>query len=292
MLPSITRYDCFLIWPHGLGELTNILEYIESTKGFKIKLVKRKTVNNFNKFIREVYSFDYAPWQHLKSKTKYLRSVGNEVCFIFVENLNPQEDFVDFGEFRHIECDNVKNVKNHIRKRYNPRDGSGEMTHDHIIHATDNFAQTIEMLSIAGFPIKSLKENCILNTPWFLGDINKFIVKNVAVEDLKCRVLLEGESEIKSVKESPQYTCLEDGIISQEYKQYLDQNMGRGLLSYYSIKKYCNLRKSFSYLSGDYKNDYIIVTKHERGYIVLDGLHRLSILIKDHSPKSILVCVI
>jgi len=48
-----------------------------------------------------IYLYDYASFWHLKNKTEYLLKTAPEMEFIFVKNLNPCEDNVREGDFRH-----------------------------------------------------------------------------------------------------------------------------------------------------------------------------------------------
>ncbi|ELI6450348.1 hypothetical protein RRM63_003762, partial [Photobacterium damselae] len=182
--PLRKRYDCFLIWGHGLEFLNSIIEEIESSNNFRICHIEKKKINNIKKFIKKVYSFDYAPWEHLKNKTRYLYNQKKEVCFIFVENLNPDVEFVDVGNFRHSECMNVKKIKSSIRNKYNPQINN-KITHNHIIHATDNEFQTYDMLELAAVNKDILKENEFL-LPYFLNGYKSLNIKVIDTALLIC----------------------------------------------------------------------------------------------------------
>ena len=60
--------------------------------------------------MRAVYSYDYAPYWHLKGKTEYLLKTKPEALFIFLLNKNPAEVLRGEGLFQHIECDVIKSI--------------------------------------------------------------------------------------------------------------------------------------------------------------------------------------
>ncbi|WP_166267070.1 hypothetical protein [Providencia sp. M-27] len=286
------RYDCILVWPHAIQKLDLILKDIYLNENFTILVIKKHKVSNFSKFVKKIYSFDYAPWHHLKEKTKYLRKVGNEVCFIFVENKNPEVELVDEGKFRHAECACIKRLKSAIREKYNPKDLNGNLSHHHVIHATDNEVQTYEMLKIAQLPIQSLDINHALNLPWFLLGSNRYKIKLLNVDDIYCRQNSESETIVVHITQSIQFKSLKENEIDNSYKEYIDNNIGTNLQAYYSIEKYSTLRSNFEYLKNKDKDKdkYIMVKKTNGQYIVVDGLHRASIAIKDKKVNKLVVC--
>ena len=66
-----------------------------------------------------MYAYDYAPFWHLKDKSKYLMGTKNEVCFIFIKNNHPNIDFYGEKNFRHLESKTIKAFKEMIRDKYN-----------------------------------------------------------------------------------------------------------------------------------------------------------------------------
>ena len=219
------RFDCFLIWGHGINECHKIIDLIDDDDGVEMKIVKNITTNNISSFVKKVYSFDYAPWRHLKSKTRYLKDKGCEVIFIFVENIKPDVDYAGEGKFRHLECNNIKRIKNEIREKFNPRE-NGLLTHNHVIHATDNEMQTRQLLILAGY-----NENIFytkyktIDLPWFINKSSQFVIKNVSLESLYCRqIIITGETCVVPLCDSVQYKFLSDD--KKPYEQYLYKNLG------------------------------------------------------------------
>ena len=64
--------DYFLIWGHGLQYSKEIIDYIRSIPEFEIQLIKKYRPRSISRLIKKIYSYDYAPYFHLKAKTKYL----------------------------------------------------------------------------------------------------------------------------------------------------------------------------------------------------------------------------
>jgi len=165
-----TRIDSILIWGHGMKNFNNILNDIRANKNFNIIKIQKYKPKNIKKFVKEIYSYDYAPFWHLKAKTKYLMKTSSEVCFIFVENLNPTEDYLDEGSFRHKESMTLKKFKEELRDKYNPYE-NGKRTHNHVIHATDSENQANHMLHYLGYKegVKLFdKPTKIVDMPYYL----------------------------------------------------------------------------------------------------------------------------
>ena len=78
------RKDFFLIWSHGLKYEKEIIDLINKNSNFIIKYFYKYKISNMNKFISNVYYNDYTPINHLKNKTKYLKSQDSKVLFIFI----------------------------------------------------------------------------------------------------------------------------------------------------------------------------------------------------------------
>ena len=206
------RIDCIIIWGHGLKYFDDILREIREKKSFKVLRIQRYKPKNLKKFVKEVYSYDYAPFWHLKAKTKYLLKTEQEVCFIFIKNLDPNEDYFGKNLFRHKESLTLKVFKEELRDKYNPYE-NGEKTHNHVVHATDSQEQTNHILRYLGYKegVKLFdKPAKIVGMPYYLKGYSKFYFTVLKVEDILCNVI-DGESwdnfSSKSVEieQSPQY---------------------------------------------------------------------------------------
>lgn len=293
-----TRIDCILIWGHGLPYINEIIDDIRIHNDFNIIKIVKHQPKSIKKLVREIYSFDYAPFWHLKSKTKYLLDTPREVCFIFIENLFPDEDYVDNLNFRHKESLNLKRFKETIRNKFNPKDKiDNSITHYHIIHATDSQEQTHAILKYLGWKdgINTLtKKNQIFGIPNYVDFKDEFNFIEVEISNLYCRIIT-GESWnnfkviIKKVIESPQYLGLSKDI--KIYEDYINKYIGGPLKEDYSATKFLAYSRDFVYLSPPYDRSYVIVEKVDGKLIILDGLHRASLQLNKDINKMI-VCQI
>lgn len=295
---AIPRIDYFLIWGNGLIFEDDILSMIERSS-FEILYIIRYKPKKLNKLIRAIYSYDYAPFEHLKAKTRYLYSTHAEVLFIFVRNLHPQEYYSGEGPFRHIECSHVKMLKTKIREYFNPRI-DGKFTHNHIVHASDNSLQTHNILKWLG---KSQGIYDILpqpfpfiNLPSYILKPNSFKLCMVPINNISCRNILGDRWNYKTkeirLDESVQYRSFVEG--PQVYTEYLRTFRGTALKVHYSMDRFSELAKDFSYLAIPNTNDYIILSEKQgncKQYVILDGLHRAAIL-KRMNYDSVLAAIV
>jgi hypothetical protein len=288
------RIDCIIIWGHGLKYFDDILREIRENKSFKVLRIQRYKPKNLKKFVKEVYSYDYAPFWHLKEKTKYLLKTPNEVCFIFFENLHPDEDYLDVGYFRHKESITLKKFKEGLRDKYNPHKNY-QRTHNHVIHATDSQEQTKSILKYLGFD-KGLdtftKYSKCINNPYYIKNLHKLNIFNINCSELYCNVV-EGDAWdnykiiTKNVYDSPQYIGLMGDM--KTYEAYIDKFLGGPLTEDYNVNRYKRLSKEFKYLESPYATSYVIVKNVQGRLIIQDGLHRACNHIKQGYEK-ITIC--
>ena len=92
-----SRYDSIIIWGHGLPYLGEILRMLRNIDTFDIVRIVKYKPSNMKKFIRTVYSYDYAPLAHLKSKIKYLEKVEPSLVCIVINNNFPDVDILGEG---------------------------------------------------------------------------------------------------------------------------------------------------------------------------------------------------
>lgn len=277
------RYDYFLIWGHGLAFKKEILNLIRQQPDLEIKKLIAHRPKSIKHLVRAVYSFDYAPYFHLRSKTRYLMDTPKEVLFVFVKNLNPDEDWIGQGEFRHVESKTLKPIKEEIRNMYNDRI-NGKRTENHVIHASDNELQTSHILNYLGVESLSyLSETTpVLNLPSYIEKYETFTIEIVDIESLKC-LLLTGDrfnykTKLCNISESPHFLCL--GKDHSIYQEYIDRFIGGPLKQDYSLERFLKLAYEFEYLQNQKSSKYIIVKPiSENQYLILDGLHRASIML-------------
>lgn len=293
-LRNESRYDSIIIWGHGLAHLNEILTMIRNVDTFDIARIVKYKPSNMKKFIRKVYSYDYAPLAHLKSKIKYLESVEPSLVCIVINNHLPNIDILGEGSFRHRESLTLKQLKTDIREKFNPYK-NGMMTHDHIIHATDNEEQTHHILKAIGdIDIQQYYKKKLYSVPFFLGENRNYEIKEVAFDELVCGQAVGNSDSFHIIKmpveQSVQYKALHNG--RDEYQNYINKYLGTALKSEHSIDKYLQLQDQFKYLAKGHCNSFVIVKKiDQEKYLIMDGLHRAALHLSQNF-KKIKVCII
>lgn len=291
-----SRVDYMLIWTHGLVYTEQILALVENEKGIDIKKVLYHKPRSIKKLVNHIYSYDYAPLKHLKSKVKYLMKLKGEVLFVFFENQDPQVDYFGEGAFRHIESQRIRSLKAKIRDQYNPRDENGSRTENHVVHFSDNELQSDYILKYLGFNdgvrhFQSLSE--IVRMPHHLEFNQTFVVKEVQIDTLYCNVLggemNKPEVNRVSICSSPHYLGMKNEM--SIYSEYLNKYRGRGLTDFYSVRKFQKLINNFDYLSKFYSDAYILVRDEDGTLVIQDGLHR-AVILKSQGCQSTFVAVI
>ena len=291
------RVDYILIWGHGLVHEEKILDILLAEPGFVPLHILRYRPQNIRKLVRAVYSYDYAPFHHLESKTRYLMTTPAEVLFVFMLNETPEEIALGKGAFRHIECAKIKALKSCIRERFNPRQPNiDEPSEDHVIHASDNSAQTEYILNWLGI---KLGVNTLLPHPCpflqvrpHLPRPNEILIRQVELADLGCN-LLEGsrwEFRVRSacIKDSPHYRAIAEGR-PEIYAEYLGRFRGTGLRDPYSVSHYLALVDHLDYLAPPHETDYVLLQETHNGSMrIIDGLHRAAILYYRDKKATIL----
>lgn len=291
------RFDCIVIWGHGEIYLDDVLQAIRDNTNFDIVHIHKQEVSNIKKLVYQIYSFDYAPLFHLKAKVKYLETTPPVVNFIFAKNHDAQEEFFGTGVFRHKESLRIKAFKEKIRDKFNPRDSKGQMTHDHVIHATDNESQTDSILKLLGYTdgVKMLmNKNKIVATPHYIKESKQFLIMQIPYTRILCTNVKEENGKVMPkhipIHESVQYLGLTTPDV---YDAYVKHFRGLVLKQDYDVDKYLKLKDKFAYLTEGYTSYLIVVTKIKDSdkYLVLDGLHRASLHLFQGN-KRINVCVI
>jgi hypothetical protein len=296
------RFDYFLIWSHGIAQQKEILQYIRGEQAFRILEIRRHVPRNLERFVREVYSFDYAPFEHLKSKTRYLLDLPPEVVFIFIENLDVQDVVCGEETFRHVECVRVKSVKEAIRDALNPRI-DGHRSEHHVVHASDSELQTHKMLQYLGFEggIDGLRAGghvLLHQAPHHLARFGCFSLRRIPMSKLACSLLRvdpasgsAAEHEVRGIDASPHYQCLQENLDS--YADYYSQSPGIYQTDDHSAQNLKQLAVDFSYLKEPYETAYIVVRYEARSdrFIVMDGIHRAAILANQQATGVVVAVV-
>jgi hypothetical protein len=278
------RVDCIVVWGHGIQYANEILNIIRNTEGLTILHIEKRIYKNIKNIINKIYAFDYAPLVHLKSKIKYLQSIEPVVMFIFLKNHYPDEDYYGEYTFRHIESNLIRKLKEDIRSQFNPREKSGVVSHEHVIHATDNELQTDSILKLIGYKDGLCKfregdKYKIIKTPHYLEEPNYFTIENICYKKLYCGNAVSKNNthfvKIIKIQDSVQYLSLFNEEI---YHCYINKFRGTILRQDYNINRYFSLKKNFLYLNSVNSTNYIVVKKYQKdSYIILDGLHRAAL---------------
>lgn len=291
------RYDYFLIWGNGIQYKWEILDYLRDQTDLEIIRIQDFKPKKIQKLVKAVYSYDYAPFHHLKNKTHYLLKSQPEVVFIFVKNKNPNEKIFGEGSFQHIECENIKRIKEEIRNKFNPRI-NGKRTEEHVIHASDNQEQTDKILKYLGFKdgleYLSREPNKIITTKYYIKPFQNFAIKKVDIEKICCNIL-KGTKEKYSIirvplEKTPHFECIMGN--SKSYIEYIKNFLGGPLTEDYSLDRFLAFSKNFQYLDNEHSTEYILVKKNEHNsYLILDGLHR-AVILEYQGKKEVIVAII
>ncbi len=285
----IPRYDYILIWGNGMPCKYEILKMIENHKDFEILKIIEYEAKDIAELVEAVYSYDYAPIEHLRAKIEYLYSTSPKVLFIFFKNNNPNEDYLSEDAFRHIESLTVKKFKEELRNKFNERK-EDRRSENHVIHASDNQKQTDYILKYIGYKngLKDLLKtsNRIINAPEHLADFKKISIKKVPVNDLYANILINDKpvcSKTVPVGETPHYKTLKNN--ADDYANYIKAFQGSFLQDFYSINKLNKLAQELDY---PHNSNYICVKLIENKYVIMDGVHRAAVLMKK-GEKDIIV---
>jgi hypothetical protein len=283
-----SRYDFFLIWGHGLKYKNEIIELITSEKNFEIVTILKHETKNIKKFVKKVYEHDYVPYFHLKGKTKYLINIPKEVIFIFVKNKDPEETWKLGHGTGHIESEIIVRYKNIIRDKFNEKKDD-RRTENHVIHASDNEMQVHHLLKYLGYNEGVYRfdrhNNKPFEIPHFIEPFEEYKIHEINIDKLVCNTIVDNKHKTIDIVDSPQYRFLEG--FEDEYRSYIDKYQGTKLKAYYDLEKYKKISNDFDYLSSGYETSFVLVKKVKNKYIVLDGLHRASIVKYQENEKII-----
>ncbi|EIB6348713.1 hypothetical protein K9D67_004749, partial [Vibrio parahaemolyticus] len=277
-----SRLDTIIVWGHGLSHLNSIVKMIRDTEYFEIiRFIKHKP-KSMKKFVNQVYSYDYAPLVHLKSKIKYLEKVEPCLMCIVIKNKSPMVDILGEGNFRHKESLRLKNLKTKIREEFNPYI-DGNMTHDHIIHATDNEEQTYHILNAIGVEnISDYYQDNYFSIPFFVGKLNSYKILEINIEELYCGQVKGDEFNYivtnVPLSDSVQYQALVSKDARKKYSNYIEKYRGTAIKADHDLLRYLELSNDFLYLSAGNETKFVTVKRNEKNqYVIVDGLHRASI---------------
>jgi len=251
-----TRIDNFIVWGHGVQYIREIMCVLR--ENFEIIVIHRIDIDDMKRFIDDIYACDTYPLSHLRSKTKYLRTVPHEIISITVRNHNVQEREAGKGAFKGVQCDHVVKVKNDIRDRFNPRRSNGKRSEQHVIHGTDYESQVDHILNIIG--VKSRKYYTARKPYHLKGKFSKEIIRSV--DELLINILGRG---LMRPQDTPYFKYLSGD--KQAYYDYFFPRMGTQL-------KEDHFPEAFDLLLENYDK---LPPPKVVGVVVKDGGHRVAI---------------
>jgi len=266
-----SRIDLLVVWPSGSNYIDEILKELRKFEHLELLFFKLYTPADMHGFIDLIYSVDTFPKEHLKEKNKYTYNMpGNSVYLLLVKNNNPQEKEVGEGDYKHLQSSYINDFKWKIRTKFNSYVGD-EMTHQHIIHATDYESQTLtiwdKLLDVPKIDDLLARNTYFNYLPYYLANfVAGFKVCRVKVKDLKCSEARDDDNILIPFKESVFYKYTHGD--KQPYIDYWNYFKGRRLQFDYTPSKFDEMIKNF-----DYQN--LIVINGEGQ--VIDGNHRLAI---------------
>lgn len=287
-----SRLDFFIVYGNGIDHIHDIINIIRDDDNFEILYIKKinavETVrlkyeqfqlleNNdslksllYDKFISDLYSCDTVPYEHLKGKTRYLLNHTSDLFFILVDNKVPDEQFYGDGDFRHIQCAKVKNIKEIVRNKFNRRTASGERIEEHVIHGSDYESQTEFVLNYLDLPNKEYFRgipNADFDLKCHISKFYKYEIVDIDIDSIYCKTFYE----TTLVSDSIFYKYLLNDKVP--YNNYIDNIIGVHDFDDHYSENFDKLIENFNYT----KRNYILVNKRDDGmYDVVDGNHRIA----------------
>ena len=165
------RQDYFIIWPHGLKYVPDIIKTMrdEYSEQFFIRHSARYKIepDRIESFFNSLYQAEVA--EHIRGKTAHIRDYINKeknpshIHLIKFDNLHPDEKTFYGGPNK---CAHVERLKIHFRNKFNPKFPNSTkqifpldkgVSHDHIIHSSDNAEDIARLDNILSTYTEKLK---------------------------------------------------------------------------------------------------------------------------------------
>ena len=283
-----TMYNSIIVWGHGLEYILDILNTINNSINCTILNIKRGNINNYENFIKNIYKLEMVNSNHIFNKTQYLKSVKNEYFHILIKNYGSNIKEYGEGTFKVWADVNLVNLKWKLREMYNPKfkdsnlqpskNLSPGISHNHIIHVTDS---NEECLNVTKFLLNRKHdefEDKIINSlffPWHIPISKNIQIKKINIDKLTIR--LANEHNNYKLIESPHYKYICNDKIP--YINYYSKYMGIYLQDNHTPQQFDKLIENFNPNTYNSEENRLIIINNK--FLVLDGLHRLSILKKN-----------
>lgn len=259
------RYDFLIIFSHAIQHERQIMSIIRDFPSIQIDFIKRFNAleirPSMTEFIEGLYACDSVPIHHLRGKTAYLQNLSPEFAFVLLKNLAPDERLFGEGEFQHIQCARIKELKQVIRDRYNPPE-----THNHVIHGSDYESQVEHVLDFLGLPpISHFNRPTDYNLRYFV-DPGNYEIKKIPISKIICRTAFD-----ESTVENGIWLKYVRGD-KQPYIEYIEKVIGINDFDDHYPEAFDNLIDGFAY------RDLIAVEETAKGFMIKDGNHRAAIV--------------
>ncbi|MEE8169844.1 MAG: hypothetical protein V3T70_04785 [Phycisphaerae bacterium] len=292
------RMEAFIIWGHGLPHLREILAMLREHPALQIVRIVRHHPPDIAAFVRQLYSVDAVPLEHLEGKTRYLLKTPPEVAIVFARNSRPRERYYGDGPYRTRQCETIKQIKEDIRNRFNPRI-DGKRTEEHVIHAADVQPQADQLLRDLGFAAGladlERRPNAFVDAAYHLAAFDRFQIRKVPMEELVCSILRPGPDERPApefvpVEQTPHYQFLAGR--PEAYEQYLARYQGSFLTEDHGPETLSKLARELDYLQPPHEDAYLVVqAAGPDRFVIRDGVHRACVL-RSRGHAELLVAVI
>ena len=242
----------------------------------------------------QLYGCDSVPVWHLQGKLKYLQKLSPKVINIFVKNLCPQEITVGKPPFRKKQCQYIVSLKNRIRNKFNPHHLDPDfqifpleqgVSHEHVIHASDNEAQVDYYLKLLGHSdgldyLNAASENLPFKLPHSFPRPKQYSYRHIPLKKLFANIICGSDEKLKPstqltlISETPHYKALNKDI--HIYENYVNTYRFKYLRADHYPQKLIELNT----LNIERLQSLppIIVKPLQNGaYQILDGVHRAAV---------------
>ena len=271
-----------LVWPHGMEVAAHVVAIIEESGVGELVHTRIQAKPSMKDLISLVYQHDYAPKDHLSEKLKYLDPIAGDVMHIFFAVDDPRFFLQGKGPFRHYESESVNRIKWQIREAFNPRDASGAMTHDHVVHFSDHPGQVWPVLAALGFRQNQQTTHFFRHTglgvpiPHHVGEISKLQPVRLKLASLYGRIWDGPQLVSVQLEETPHYRALKENNRSL-YEDYVTKHRGHRLKDGQSFNRLERMKDTLASNPVGSIEPIVVTESHPGSYQILDGLHRSSI---------------
>ena len=268
-----------IVWANGIEQVEEILDDIDSSDGFEIRHLEFKESATAKAMVANAYAFEAASAKHLYAKTLYLGGFPARALHIVLARRG-----IDFKTEKTagkvcVFDPAVRDLKWELRKKFNPRSPSGEMSHEHVIHISDSSAIAAKSLLLNLGP-KYLRISAHSNStqfglslPWHLASVRKVNFSHLSIAEVFVRVITRKGLAVVPIAESPHFRSARTGSFG-EYRDYLNVNRGIGLTDWYSVRKF---RRILAADLQDGGGPILVRGFRLEGttrFLILDGVHR------------------